>query len=77
MADCSNQHGSQEEQGRGAGAHAAAGAGQGRQEAHAEYSSAFDPAAGKDVYEPEKIIGKRLAKGVTQYNVKWATRTTP
>ena len=30
-------------------------------------SSVFDPAAGKDVYEPEKIIGKRLAKGVTQY----------
>ena len=34
-------------------------------------SSAFDPAAGKDVYEPEKVIAKRLAKGgVTQFNVK-------
>ena len=35
-------------------------------------TSAFDPAAGKDVYEPEKIIGQRMAKGgITQYNVKW------
>ena len=34
-------------------------------------TSAFDPAAGKDVYEPEKIIGRRLSKGVTQFNVKW------
>ena len=25
----------------------------------------FDPAASKDVYEPEKIIGQRLSKGVT------------
>ena len=34
--------------------------------------SAFDPAAGKDVYEPEKIIAQRMAKGgVTQYHVKW------
>jgi len=23
-------------------------------------TSAFDPAAGKDVYEPEKIVGQRL-----------------
>ena len=28
--------------------------------------------AGKDVYEPEKVIGQRMAKGgVTQFNVKW------
>ena len=36
--------------------------------------SAFDPAAGKDLYEPEKIIAQRIAKpkgGVTQYQVKW------
>ena len=25
--------------------------------------SAFDPAAGKDLYEPEKIIAQRMAKG--------------
>ncbi|EOD07703.1 hypothetical protein EMIHUDRAFT_60835, partial [Emiliania huxleyi CCMP1516] len=26
-----------------------------------------------DVYEPERIIAQRLAKGgITQYNVKWA-----
>ena len=31
-------------------------------------TGAFDPAAGNDVYEPEKIVGQRLAKGVTQYN---------
>jgi hypothetical protein len=36
-------------------------------------TSAFDPAAGNDVYEPETIVGQRLAKGgITQYNVKWA-----
>ena len=29
--------------------------------------SAFDGAAGKDVYEPEKIIAERLAKMVKQY----------
>jgi hypothetical protein len=34
-------------------------------------TSAFDGAAGKDIYEPEKIMGERLAKGVTQYQVKW------
>ncbi|KAL1515139.1 hypothetical protein AB1Y20_004200 [Prymnesium parvum] len=34
-------------------------------------TSAFDGAAGKDVYEPEKVTAKRLAKGVTQYLVKW------
>ena len=34
--------------------------------------SAFDPAAGKDIYEPDKIIAQRMAKGgVTQYQVKW------
>ena len=33
--------------------------------------SAFDGAAGKDTYEPEKVLAERLAKGVTQYNVKW------
>ena len=33
--------------------------------------SAFDGAAGKDVYEPEKIVAQRLAKGVTQYQVMW------
>ena len=34
-------------------------------------TGAFDPAAGKDTYEPEKIVAQRLAKGVTQYQVKW------
>ena len=38
-------------------------------------TSAFDPAAGKDVYEPEKIIGQRLSKGVTTFNVKWVGYT--
>ena len=34
--------------------------------------SAFDEAAGKDIYEPEKIIAQRIAKGgITQYQVKW------
>ena len=33
--------------------------------------SAFDPAAGKDIYEPERIVAERLAKGVTQFHVKW------
>ena len=34
--------------------------------------SAFDPAAGKDIYEPEKIVAKRIAKGgITQFHVKW------
>ena len=34
-------------------------------------TSAFDPAAGKDTYEPECIVAQRLAKGITQYQVKW------
>ena len=34
-------------------------------------TSAFDGAAGKDVYEPEKVLAQRLARGVTQYLVKW------
>lgn len=34
--------------------------------------SAFDLAAGEDVYEPELIVAERLAKGVTKYHVKWA-----
>ena len=34
-------------------------------------SGTFDPAAGKDTYEPEAIVGQRLSKGVTQYQVKW------
>eukprot|EP00966_Prymnesium_polylepis_P187844 4354834-Prymnesium_polylepis.1 len=36
--------------------------------------STIDGAAGKDtyMYEPEKVIAERLAKGVTQYQVKWA-----
>ena len=34
--------------------------------------SAFDPVAGKDIYEPERIVAERMAKGgVTQYQVKW------
>ena len=33
--------------------------------------SAFDPAAGGNIYEPEKVVAERLAKGITQYNVKW------
>ena len=31
----------------------------------------FDPAAGKETYEPEAVVGNRLSKGVTQYQVKW------
>ena len=34
-------------------------------------TSSFDPSAGKDVYEPEKIVATRGAKGVTQFHVKW------
>eukprot|EP00966_Prymnesium_polylepis_P062222 1443572-Prymnesium_polylepis.1 len=34
--------------------------------------SNFDAAAGKDTYEPERVVAERLAKGVTQYQVKWA-----
>ena len=34
--------------------------------------SAFDGAAGKDVYEPEKVVAQRTAKGVSQFQVKWA-----
>ena len=35
-------------------------------------TSAFDPAAGKDIYEPEKIIAKRTVKGgESQWQVKW------
>ncbi|KAL1511601.1 hypothetical protein AB1Y20_006395 [Prymnesium parvum] len=32
---------------------------------------AFDPAAGKDIYEPEMICGQRMEKGVTKFLVKW------
>ena len=36
-------------------------------------TSAFDPAAkDDDVYQCERIVGKRLAKGITVYCVKWA-----
>jgi len=34
-------------------------------------TSAVDGAAGKDTYEPEKIMAQRLAKGITQFQVKW------
>ena len=34
-------------------------------------TSAFDSAAGNDIYEPEKIIATRSAKGVTHFHVKW------
>ena len=39
-------------------------------------TSAFDPAAGKDIYEPERIVGERQrnvggGKTETQYEVKW------
>ena len=35
-------------------------------------SSAFDPAVGKDIYEPERIVAKRTVKGGnTQWQVKW------
>ncbi|KAL1523816.1 hypothetical protein AB1Y20_018738 [Prymnesium parvum] len=34
-------------------------------------ASAFDPAAGKGMYEPELIVAERLARGVTQFQVKW------
>ena len=53
----------------GAGAEAEAARRSGRQQRTPQ--SAFDGAAGKDVYEPEKIVGKRLSKGVTQRFVKW------
>ena len=34
--------------------------------------SAYDPAAGCELYEPEKIVAQRMAKGgITQYQVKW------
>jgi hypothetical protein len=34
--------------------------------------SLFDPAAGKGVYESEKILAQRIAKGgVSQFQVKW------
>ena len=39
-------------------------------------TSAFDPAAGKDVYEPEKVTAQRLSKGVTQFQVKWKNYDT-
>jgi hypothetical protein len=36
-------------------------------------TSAFDPAAkDDDIYQCERIVAQRLAKGVTQHNVKWA-----
>ena len=36
-------------------------------------TSAFDPAANDDdIYQCEKIVGQRLAKGVTQYLAQWA-----
>ena len=35
-------------------------------------STLVDAAAGKDTYEPESVVAERLAKGVTQYQVKWA-----
>lgn len=31
----------------------------------------FDPAAGGDIYEPEIIVAMRVAKGITQWQVKW------
>ena len=41
-------------------------------------SSAFDPAAGQETYEPERIVGTRTVKSrekggerVTQFEVKW------
>ena len=39
-------------------------------------TSAFDPAAGQDIYEPEKVVGERQknlggGKTETQYKVKW------
>ena len=35
-------------------------------------TSAFDTAAGKDIYEPEKIIARRTVKGgESQWQVKW------
>ena len=34
-------------------------------------TSAFDPAAGGDIYEPEKVVAQRLAKGITQFHIKW------
>ena len=33
--------------------------------------SAFDQAAGRDIYEPERIVAQHIAKdGVTQFQVK-------
>ena len=40
--------------------------------AHRQAPLCFDPAAGKDIYEPEKIIAQRVAKGgIMQWQVKW------
>ena len=34
--------------------------------------SAFDSAAGKDIYQAEKVVAERMAKGgVAQFLVKW------
>ena len=32
------------------------------------FTFTFDPAAGKETYEPEAVVGNRLSKGVTQYH---------
>ena len=37
-------------------------------------TSAFNTAAGKDEYEPEKVIAELLARGTTQYQVGGTTR---
>jgi hypothetical protein len=38
-------------------------------------TSAFDPAAGKDIYEPEKVVAKRTIRGGTsQWQVKWQVK---
>ena len=39
-------------------------------------TGAFDPAAGKDTYEPEAVVAERLSKGVTQSQVKWVGWST-
>jgi hypothetical protein len=57
----SRHHGRQEEEARSAPACAReSGTWQGKKRTP---QSAFDPAAGNDVYEPEKVVAQRMAKG--------------
>ena len=39
-------------------------------------TSSFDPAAGQDIYEPERILAERLKSGVTQFELSTRTSST-